>query len=382
MMSEQSTLIALTGKQKKPNPYQNKASCENLINDIDALLNGGGKEVNNPKDYKNEKGKLLLPDGTGAIKSSIKNRISDLKTDQHTLAENHRTKDKAHPVYGSYEGHQHFLENQQQALQMAITKFETQCKEKGYKLTQKDEELLNEAKKKAKEPIPQNPDRNPLDPASARTKVKDILPSWIDPKIINGIQKVVDKGRNYYEKGGGREQIQKILNDAGIAAAWISVILLTIGEGIKRGILGSQNSQNGNSVASISTEEGSINTSAATNQTTVNSANLTANPTGTALQFTNNLTTTPAKINESENIATNPTTTLIFDTLKYLNGESPPPVNTAAAKVADNPNSTTTSIDQTNQILASLLASNNPTVANNTPQQKTNAVNPGIQMSM
>ena len=104
MMSEQNTLVAMAGKQKKPNPYPDKAVCGNLLNDIDALLNGGGKEVNNPKDYQIE-GKPLLPDGTRAIKSSIKSRISDLKTDQHNLADNHRETKDAHPMYAHHSYH-------------------------------------------------------------------------------------------------------------------------------------------------------------------------------------------------------------------------------------------------------------------------------------
>jgi hypothetical protein len=363
-------------------PDQKDNYCDNIFHDIKVLTNGGGT-ITNPNDYiKN--GKSLLFDDTGKyplgyITKSILMRIDQLRNDKKTGNNLYVTKKDGKNSWG---GHQNAVNIQKEALQGKLKEYDDRCGD--HQLSPEDAAILAKARKNVKLPTPNEPDPLPIKNLNTRNstnlpkvnpvatrKVKDA--PWISSKIgsrtIDKIQRVVDKGWDYFNSEQGRKQMMEILK---LLPPVVAVkVIIEIGKYVFPVLMPQDR------VQEPTKEDRPIVTTDTRNPTS-----LTTNPTGMALQFTNNPIITPAKVNEAENIASNPTTTLIFDTLKYLNGESPPPVNIAAAKVADNPNSTTTSIDQTNQILASLLASNNPTVANNTPQQKTNAVNPGIQMSM
>ena len=360
-------------------PDQKNNYCDNIFHDIKVLTNGGGT-INNPNDYiKN--GKSLLFDDTGKyplgyITKSILMRIDQLRNDKKTGNNLYDTNRKGS---NSWEGHQNAVNIQKEALQGKLDKYKDRCGD--HQLSPKDAAILAKAEKNVELPTPKEPDPLPIKNSNTRNstnlpkvnpvasrKVKDapLMGFKFGSRTIDKIQRVVDRGWDYFNSEQGRKQMLEILN-------WLPPVvalklIIEIGKYVFPVLIPQDRVQDS------TREDRPIAT------TDKNPTSLTSNTTGTALQFTNNLTTTPAKVNEAGNIASNPTTTLIFDTLKSLNGETPP-ANTTA-KVADNPiNPTTASIDQTNQILASLLASNNPPAANNLPQQTANAANPGLQMS-
>jgi hypothetical protein len=355
-------------------PEQKENHCNDIFHDIKVLTNGKGT-VNKPSDYI-ENGKSLLIDDEnsplGYIKRPIKERIDHLHGDKISGNNLYDTKREGK---NSWTGHQDVVNRQKKALKRALKKYkDDDCGDR--QLSPKDAAILAKARKDVKLPTPNEPDPLPIKNSNTRNstnlprKVKDapLMGFKFGSRTIDKIQRVVDRGWDYFNSEQGRKQLMEILK---LLPPVVAVkVIIEIGKYVFPVLMPQDR------VQEPTKEDRPIVTTDNKNPTS-----LTANPTGMALQFTNNLTTTPVKVNEAENIASNPTTTLIFDTLKYLNGESPPPVNTVAAKVADNPiNPTTTSIEQANQILASLLVSNNPPTAS-TPQLQANIPNSGIQMS-
>ena len=82
--------ITLNGKKKNPNPTPPKITeaekkiCVSYLDDIDIILNGGNRVVNHIGDYF----QFLDNDEVskrGLVKSSIENRLKDLKIDVKNL---------------------------------------------------------------------------------------------------------------------------------------------------------------------------------------------------------------------------------------------------------------------------------------------------------
>jgi hypothetical protein len=216
--------------------------CTDVLNDIRTILDGKGK-VNNIDDYKYiEEGvtKYLVGDepgyDKGYVKSSIDSRVKDLKVDIYDLAKNHYEKENPHPEHGSYEGHQHTLDNQKEALRMALGKFNKSCKE--YPLSEKQQEVKKRAEQAVKTPTPQEPAT-----ASESQKLKQVinsipgmsqaqkdatrkaLESTGVPRIIKDS---VNGGKDYWEKTG-KQQLKTALDTlvkAGKIAAVIAVVIL------------------------------------------------------------------------------------------------------------------------------------------------------------
>jgi hypothetical protein len=220
-----------------PDRYKQKSSkqlCQNLLNDVDALLNGGGKEVNNPNDYK-IMGRSLLPDGEPAIKTSIAKRIQDLKDDFKNLY-NNKPEGK-----DSYKGHQDFVKAQQTALQKALTNLKDKCKN----FTAEEQALIDRAEEAVKIPIPQKPDSElrqnsantsslptTVAPTSALDKVLDrlkrSLPVAKADEIINGIKNTVAQGKDYWDKQGRQQVIDTLTTIAKLPVALVVIIVAAI----------------------------------------------------------------------------------------------------------------------------------------------------------
>jgi hypothetical protein len=291
--------ILLAGKKNKPkNPDlipdpdygkrdSSKQYCQDLLGDVKALLDGGGKEVKDSTFYK-AGGRSLLPDGLRGIKSSIMNRIADLRSDQHDLFKNHRKLDEAHPKHGSYVGHQGFVKDQQAALRKAVTTLENDCK----KFTAEEQALIDRAKEGFKTPIPQNPDpkfRQNSATASESQKLKQVinsipgmsqsqkdatrkaLESTGVPKIIKDS---VNGGKEYWEKTG-KQQLKTALDtlvNTGKIAAVIAVVILEVVGKLATGQLVS-NPQNTTETPSIaSTDKTVVPNEDSTNSPTIKSA--------------------------------------------------------------------------------------------------------------
>jgi hypothetical protein len=307
--------------QSPPDPDRykhnsSKQACQDLLNDIDALLNGGGKEVNNPNDYKIG-GRSLLPDGTRAIKSSIKDRIQDLKDDFKNLSKNK-------PIgKDSYKGHQDFVKDQQTALRMALTKLDKNCKN----FTTEEQALIDKAEEAVKTPIPTEPDPKQSTNTSENQTLKGIINSIpgisqtqkdsIRGTIEGTVKRSLEGGKEYWEKTG-KQQLKDTLDGlvkAGTIAVGVAATVLTVvGEVVKRAFTGAQNKTQ---PADSTTVADAVNQSTGdkpVNQTTaVNSENNSSDPTANTAtpSITNNLvpsTSTPSSTLESANNI-QPTTT-------------------------------------------------------------------------
>jgi hypothetical protein len=119
--------LALNGNVKKPNPTPpkkltdaQKRVCVNYLEDIDTILNGNNRQVNNLPDYL----KYLDQDEPvkrGVVTKSIDLRIQQLKLDAQELYKYKRT------GKNSWEGHQNYVKNQQEALKIALSNFRKSC---------------------------------------------------------------------------------------------------------------------------------------------------------------------------------------------------------------------------------------------------------------
>jgi hypothetical protein len=306
----QPTILLAAKKNKPKNPDlildpdygkrdSSKQYCQDLLGDVKALLDGGGKEIKDPAFYK-VGGRSLLPDGLRGIKSSIMNRIADLRSDQHDLFNNHRKLDEAHPKHGSYVGHQSFVKDQQAALRKAVTTLENDCK----KFTPEEQALIDRAKEGFKTPIPQKPDpkfRQNSATASESQKLKqaiDSIPGMSQsqkdatrkalentgiPKIIKDS---VNGGKEYWEKTG-KQQLKTALDtlvNAGKIAGVVAVVILEFVGKLATGQLVS-NPQNTTETPSIaSTDKTVVLNEDSTNSQTINPA-----PTPVATTSTNTL---------------------------------------------------------------------------------------------
>lgn len=213
--------------ERKDNPE----ICGNLLNDIDAILNGKLKSVNDIEKYKviGEKDKYLVGDdpatARGQVKTSIADRIADLKADVNGLykkEEAQKARNIKPDLKDSYKGHQNTLENQQQALRQALSKLDSQCPGYQSTLTKEQKELVEKAKQKANEEIPQKPDRYLNQNSSIIAGIVDKVPGLSRDqkdavgKTLNGIQKVVDKGQDYWNKQGKQQVIDTLTTVAKI----------------------------------------------------------------------------------------------------------------------------------------------------------------------
>jgi hypothetical protein len=337
-------------EKKKNNPEY----CEDLLSDVKAILDGGAS-VNNLDDYKITRGKnepdeyLVGTDPAtprGVVKSSISDRIADLKSDVNHLFNNHRKQEKAHPKLGSYEGHQHTVKNQQKALKMALAKFDESCK--GYPLTEEQKKLLARAKEKVNTPISEKPDRE-LYQKSATTsesqKLKQVINSipgmsqsqkdatrkaLENTGIPRIIKDSVNGGKEYWEKTG-KQQLKTALDtlvNTGKIAAVIAVVILEVVGKLATGQLVS-NPQNTTETPSIaSTDKTVVPNENSTNYQTINPA-----PTLVATTSTNTL-------ENKQPISSAPFTSTILTNQSNSSSESLVPVsdtNSAAQNTSQTP---------------------------------------------
>jgi hypothetical protein len=272
---EQTTLIAAKPKSRKLTPEEreqrnqaekekeqrilerkaqennnNPKYCEDILNDVRAILDGNGK-VNNRDDYKYIEGgvtKYLVADDPkrppGYVKSSIDSRVKDLKVDKENLYNNHRTQDKAHPTHGSYEGHQHTLDNQKEALKRALGKLEKNCKD--YPLTADQQKLKDRAEAALATPTPQEPDSKtrqnsatasesqtlkrainsiPLLPQAQKDSLQKTLENAGIPKIIKDS---INGGKEYWDKQGRQQVIDTLTTIAKLPVALVVIIVAAI----------------------------------------------------------------------------------------------------------------------------------------------------------
>jgi hypothetical protein len=222
----------------------NPKYCKDILNDVRAILDGNGK-VNNLDEYKYiEEGvtKYLVGDDPkrplGYVKSSLDSRVRDLKVDKESLYDNHRTRGKAHPTHGSYEGHQHTLDNQKKALKRALGKLDDNCKD--YPLTAEQQKLKDRAEAALAAPTPQEPDSKTRQNSAAAIEnqaLKGIINSIpllnqeqknAVGNTLNGIQKVVDKGQDYWNKQGKQQVIDTLTTVAKIPIVIAVVIVAAI----------------------------------------------------------------------------------------------------------------------------------------------------------
>jgi hypothetical protein len=304
VVAEKKRIQEVKDRQKMNNPTY----CENVLNDVRAILDGKGK-VNNIDDYK------YIEDGVtkylvgnepgydkGYVKSSIDSRVTDLKVDIYDLANKHRKKENPDPKHGSYEGHQHTLDNQKEALTRALGKLTKSCKD--YPLTQEQQEVKKRAEQAVKTPTPQEPDpkfRQKSATASESQKLKQIinsipgmsqaqkdatrkaLESTGIPKIIKDS---VNGGKEYWEKTG-KQQLKTALDtlvNTGKIAAVIAIVILEFVGKLATGQLVS-NPQDTTETPSIASTDKTV----ALNEDSTNYQTINPAPTPVATTSTNTL---------------------------------------------------------------------------------------------
>jgi hypothetical protein len=142
----QSTLLANAATQRPGN----SSSCEQLLQDIRVLSQGGGSVsfTKYKKYFINETDPTQK--FNGVITKSINQRYVDLILDKNNLWNIRKT------GTDSYKGHQTYLENQQTALAAALLEFEQKCSDNGLTDTQK--KIIGQGIVARRTPIPLAPE--------------------------------------------------------------------------------------------------------------------------------------------------------------------------------------------------------------------------------
>jgi hypothetical protein len=349
-------------KERKAEDNKNDTYCGNVFNDIRAILDGKGK-VNNIDDYKYiEDGvtKYLVGDepgyDKGYVKSSMASRVKDLKVDIYDLANKHRKKENPDPKHGSYEGHQHTLDNQKEALAKALIKFDRSCKE--YPLSEKQQEVKKRAEQAVKTPTPQEPDpkfrqksataseskmlrrvidKIPFISKEQKDATRKALESAGVPRIIKDS---INGGKDYWEKTGkpALKTALDTLVKAGTIAAGIAVFILEFVGKLATGQLVS-NPQDTTETPSIASTDKTV----VSKENSINSQN--TNPAQTLVA-----TTSTNTLESKQLISSAPFNSIIPTNQSKSNSESLVPVSeTNSAAQNTNQTPVTTAINTTTQ---------------------------------
>jgi hypothetical protein len=128
----------------------NSSRCEQLLQDIKVLSQGGGSisYTKYSRYFTNQSDPTQK--FNGVITKSISQRYAELLADKNDLWNTRKT------GANSYEGHQTFLQNQQNALAAALEEFTRTCNENRF--TNEQRKILGQGRIAIKTPIPLAPD--------------------------------------------------------------------------------------------------------------------------------------------------------------------------------------------------------------------------------